>query len=381
MPRYAQMLSRGMEQRGHQTEAWAPSARFHKLTAHPFLRKWCGYVDQYIIFPLEVRLRLRRLPRDTFFVFTDQALGPWVSLTAHRPHVVHCHDFLAQRSALGEIPENPTSKTGQWYQSYIRWGYSKGENFISVSQNTRNDLHELLGRTPATSEVVYNGLNQTFVPLDPAQVRAELSRHFRLDLEAGYILHVGGNQWYKNRPGVLEIYDEWRSTTHVRLPLIMIGAPPTEEMTTLRAKSAYGEDVHFLEGVGDAEVRRAYAGASLFLFPSLAEGFGWPIAEAMASGCPVITTALPPMSEVAGDAGRLISRRPVGNGEPVKAWRKEGAAAIDCLLNLTENGQRDLLERQALNARRFDPLATLDRMEEIYKSLNASYADRQSSTY
>ena len=60
----------------------------------------------------------------------------------------------------------------------------------------------------------------------------------------------------------------------------------------------------------DDLVKMAYVGASLFLFPSLAEGFGWPIAEAMASGCPVITTNKRPMTEVTKGTGRLIEKMP-----------------------------------------------------------------------
>jgi hypothetical protein len=122
-------------------------------------------------------------------------------MVVKRPHVIHCHDFSAQQSALGYIPENKTGVTGKIYQSLIFRGYSTGKHFISVSKKTQEDLHQLLSASPLTSEVVYNGLNQSFKSLDPEQARKEFSNYFKINLSKGFLLHVGGNQWYKNRPG------------------------------------------------------------------------------------------------------------------------------------------------------------------------------------
>jgi glycosyltransferase involved in cell wall biosynthesis len=81
-------------------------------------------------------------------------------------------------------------------------------------------------------------------------------------------------------------------------------------LTKSLESSPYKADIHWLSGIDDEHVAHAYSGAAVFLFPSLGEGFGWPIAEAMASGCPVVTTDEAPMTEVAGEAGFLIPRRP-----------------------------------------------------------------------
>ena len=187
-----------------------PSPKFYNLPAPEIIKKWLGYIDQFIVFPRDVKKRLKNVSRNTLFVFTDHALGPWVPLVANRPHVIHCHDFLAQQSALGEIPENPTRKTGRNYQKMIHKGYSEGRNFISVSFNTKKMLHRFLTASPERSEVVYNGLNQSFTTLDPCKARDSVSRETGIELKNGYLLHVGGNQWYKNRIGVVEIYNAWR---------------------------------------------------------------------------------------------------------------------------------------------------------------------------
>ena len=308
MPRFAGMLVQGMTKRGHRVTVWSPKPRFFNLQLPQVSKKWLGYIDQYIVFPFEVRNRLRSCPDHTLFVFTDNALGPWVPLVSSLPHVMHCHDFMAQESALGLIPENPTRWTGRLYQKLIFRGYCKCKNFISGSQNTKTVLHRFLTAEPTRSELVLNGLNQSFEPIDPNHARAIVGGETGLDVRSGYLLHVGGNQWYKNRVGVIEIYDAWRSSSTVNLPLILIGLPPSPEVLDAYVKSPYKENIYFFTNAQDNIVHLAYSGATVFLFPSKSEGFGWPVAEAMASGCPVITTNEAPMTEVAGESGFLCSQ-------------------------------------------------------------------------
>ena len=368
MPRFAHMLAGGMRARGHTVEIWQPKAWLFHLAVPAALKKWLGYLDQYLVFAYQVRRRLKRCPIETLFVFTDQALGPWVPLVSHRPHVIHCHDFLALRSAQGTIVENPTAWTGRYYQAFIRRGYACGKHFISVSHKTREDLHRFLPFPPQRSEVVYNGLNQAFLPLDPLLARVKLGQTLARDLTAGYLLHVGSNHWYKNRFGVIEIYNAWRTAGGAALPLIMVGEAPTPALLTRHVSSPFKEQIQLVSGLSDEFVRTAYAGATVFLFPSLAEGFGWPIAEAMASGCPVITTNEAPMTEVAGTAGFLIPRRPP---QPAAAavWAVEAALIVQQLVTLPHAKRAALIQAGLVNAQRFDPGRAITQIESIYQAI------------
>ena len=367
MPRFANMLVEGMKQRGHQVQVWSPTPIFHRLPGSPFVKKWLGYIDEFLIFPFFVRRRVKHLPVDTLFVFTDNALGPWVPLVSERYHVIHCHDLLAQLSALGEIPEHQTRWTGRQYQRLIRNGFSKGKNFISVSENTRKILHRLLPARPHRSELVYNGMNQKFEQKDSA-VREFVSEKTGVDFNAGYFLHVGGNQWYKNRTGVVEIYDAWRTQQSVVLPLLLIGEAPDHALSTRIVQSKYKSDIHSIDNADDELVRAAYAGASALIFPSKAEGFGWPIAEAMASGCPVVTTDEAPMTEVAGNAAFLINRQPHDAGK-AECWAHEAAKKVDEVVRLSDDERKKVISSGLQNVKRFDTNVAIDRIEEIYRSI------------
>src|SRR5690554_5013492 len=181
MIKYAEFLFHGMTSRGHQTDMTSARAFFSRLSFSSASKKWLGYLDQFVVFPLAFRRMMRRLPEDTLFVIADHALGPWIPLVKNRPHVVHCHDFMAQRSALGEIPENEVGFTGKIYQSFIRWGYRKAENFVCISEKTRVDLHQFLKKDPRHSVVVYNGLNQDFKPVEITRCRKQLQSMWHIN--------------------------------------------------------------------------------------------------------------------------------------------------------------------------------------------------------
>ncbi|MEO8012895.1 MAG: glycosyltransferase [Polaromonas sp.] len=369
MPRFALMISEGMRARGHLVDTWTASPLAYSIPAPVRLKKWLGYIDQFIFFPLKVYWRLRHLQANTLFIFSDQALGPWVPLVAHRPHVIHVHDLMALRSALGEYGQNPTSWTGKKYQWLIRRGFNRGKIFLSVSENTRQQLQRFLQQKPAVSEVIYNGLNYPFRPMSAAESMAELLPAGLTPPPEGFLLHVGGNEWYKNRQGLLEIYEAYAQQTENPLPLWMVGTEPSIALKEQAQRITPKGKVRFISGLSNKQVCAAYSAARLMVFPSLAEGFGWPIAEAMASGCLVLTTGEAPMTEVGGDAAFYISPKSLGNsGE----WAALAGASISKILQLTPDEVRSRRELGFLQIAQFDAEQTLNAYEHAYQQALAS---------
>ena len=389
MPRFADMIQQGMRGRGHEVAVWTSPQKLGRLPIRSkFIRKWLGYVDQFLIYPRALPKLVKQEPASTLFVVMDQALGMWVPHLVHRPHVIHCHDFLALRSALGEFPENPTGWTGKKYQQLIRKGFSCGKNFISVSQKTRSDLHRFLSQTPRHSEVVYNGLNYPFRPMFPAEIGAALCegrqsssqtpfainhRDLPADLTippSGYLMHIGGNQWYKNRAGVLELYRAYAANNKSPAELWMIGAPPAASLRSQAATIPLPGIVRFISHLANEQVNAAYSGARALLFPSLEEGFGWPIVEAMASGCPVITTNAAPMTEVAGEAARLIPRMPATFSDQ-PGWARAAVKDLAAVVHQSQEAREQMIKKGFSQAAKFQTEAAITSYEKIYASILA----------
>lgn len=370
---FAKSLAVGFRARGHGVEVLQPQPRLHRWFAPRALARWAGYLDQYLLFPFELRARLRKDPADTLYVVCDQALGPWVALLTRRPHVVHCHDLLALRSALGELPQNPTSVTGRIYQRYIRWGFRQARHFIAISEKSRAELHRVGGVEPLTSEVVYNGLNYPHRRLDRDTAQRVLGAAGLHADERGFLLHVGGGQWYKNTAGVVQLY-----AAHAKRalrdgkspqPLWMVSPPPGEAVRVAMAALPAQAEIRFFSGLSHHTLEAMYSHASALLFPSHAEGFGWPIVEALACGCPVITTAEAPMTEVGGELASYVAR--LHADDNVQAWADGAANVLDGVLGRSAAE----LERWRVAAagwtQRFTAEAAIDAYLSIYQRILA----------
>ncbi len=369
----ARALADGYRSRGHTVSLRQPVALVHRLVPRGRLSKWAGYIDQYLVFPRQMRAAMRGDPARTLYAFCDQALGPWIKHVAHRPHVVHCMDLLALRSALGDIVGQRTSLTGRVYQRYIRSGFRAARHFISISQQSRDDLHRFGGVAPVISEVVYLGLNYPYRPVAPEAALHTLV-HAGLPADARRcVLHVGGGQWYKNAVGVVRLYGAYAQQSlregRQPLPLWMVSPPPNAALQAALAQLPDGAAVQFVKGLDHPTLQALYAHAEVLLFPSLAEGFGWPIVEAMACACPVITTGEPPMTEVGGDAAVYLPR-PDSTAD-MTAWAQAGARVLWQILQRTP-AQRAVAAATGLaHAARFNADSAIDQTLAIYQRVLA----------
>ena len=128
-------------------------------------------------------------------------------------------------------------------------------------------------------------------------------QRLRLADSRPFLLHVGGNEWYKNREGLLRIFNVLRALPGCEAyRLVTVGEPWTVPMREYVSQVGLQDRVAELTDVSNDDLRALYSTAVALIFPSLCEGFGWPIIEAQACGCPVFATGRPPMREVGGSA-------------------------------------------------------------------------------
>ncbi len=304
MLRYARMLESELRLRGHDAVAVYPKAFLLRLFGESVrLAKWLGYVDKYLLAPAA----LRRACRGADVVHVcDHSNSMYLPLAGKTPSLITCHDLLAVFAAQGRYAGVSIGGTGRLLQRWIARGLSRARQVICVSHKSAEDLRELAGGSPPPTTVVHNPLNWDFHPV-PQEETAQLLAARGIADSRPYLFHVGSNSWYKNRSAAVRIFAGLkRSAQFAQTRLILAGKPWSASLR--ETVQASGEAPNILEfgEVSNEELRALYSGAQAFLFPSRHEGFGWPILEAQACGCPVITTARAPMTEVAGSAAILI---------------------------------------------------------------------------
>lgn len=300
MQRFAELIREGVEAAGHDVRLIRPNVWIGRLClGDTALDKWISYLDRFLIYPPLLR---RQVAWADVVHICDQANAIYLPHLRGKPHLITCHDVLAIRAAQGEISESPTGFTGRVYQHWILQNLKKANAVACVSEQTRDELLLIVGLAEATVSVVPNGLNYPYYPM-PSDAAFACLKRLGLASRRPFFLHVGGNQWYKNRPGVLRIFAELvHLSAYSDHALVMVGKPWTEEMRQVHQTLGLEHRVHECVEVSNEDLNALYSLAEALLYPSLQEGFGWPIAEAQACGCVVATTDRPPMNEVGGTA-------------------------------------------------------------------------------
>jgi glycosyltransferase involved in cell wall biosynthesis len=353
MLRFARMMQSGLSGAGHEVRLIHPPAVIGRLRSSAVgIGKWLGYVDKFAVFPLLLQSAAKWA--DVIHV-CDHSNSHYLKYIRPHTHVVTCHDMIGTRTALGDAPAPRSRWTGRQLQRMILNGLRSAQHVACVSEATRKQLLSIASLSEHKVSLIYNGLNYSYSPMPDPEAAARV-QSLGVSTRSPFLLHIGGNQWYKNRLGVLRMFARVRSENLARdLKLVMVGRPWTTEMRQFLSRSSLTGCVRELTGVPNEDLRALYSKAELLLFPSLEEGFGWPILEAQACGCPVVTSNRAPMTEVAGNAAMYVEPEDIG----------AAAAKIgDTLNNLSHFRAAGLI-----NAERFNVSSMIQSYVNLYQHL------------
>ena len=302
MKLYADWVRKIVECHGHGVAVIRPKPLFARISQHPSISKYLGYLDKFVVFPS----RLAKVAKEYDLIHVlDHSNSMYLRVVGPKAKLITCHDLLAIRGARGEFPAEPTRWSGRLLQRSILSGLRTADYAICVSEKTADDLRRLTGRTCPTTRVIYHSLNWNYKP--GAKLSGELLARLGLIPHQPYLLHIGNNSWYKNRLGVLRIFAHFaEKPENANYQLLMVGPRWTSEMVGFVQRNGLSGRVIEALNISNSELVELYCNASALLFPSLEEGFGWPVLEAQACGCLVVTTRRRPMTEVADDAAVFI---------------------------------------------------------------------------
>ena len=314
---------------------------------------------------------LKTIPQDWKFVKTlnkskgivhlpNQHLGRYGNFLKV-PYIITAHDLIRyfDLKGYGTYIHRPNFRD-RFYLNLDYKGIRKATRIIAISEATKRDLMRFLGIPSERISVIYLGIDHTtFKP----------SAHLR-NFGYPYILFVGSEHPRKNLPTLLKAFKRLKEERQFKdLKLVKIGKAGGKEADfrgqTLEVINSLNLDreVIFTEAISEKDLIAYYCGAECFVFPSLYEGFGLPPLEAMACGCPAISSDSSSLPEVVGEAAIKVSPR-----------NPEGLArALEKVLadrELREN----LIRKGTEQAAKFSWEQTAEKTLKIYKEVEGSFS-------
>jgi len=208
----------------------------------------------------------------------------------------------------------------------------RAHGLIAVSQSTKNDAVRVLGIAPDKITVIHSGIAPAFFDAQPGDIRA------RYHLERPFVLAIGTVEPRKNLPLLLDAFESLAPDLRREFDLVVAGPLGWDSANTAERL----HNVRYLGYVPESDLAPLTAAATVFAYPSLYEGFGFPVAQAMATRVPVVTSNVSSLPEIAGDAALLVDPRSVA----------ELRAALTRLLESADL-RRDLASRGRARAEAF----------------------------
>jgi glycosyltransferase involved in cell wall biosynthesis len=298
-----------------------------------------GVVWQQLLLP-------RRLARGDLDLFWS----PLMTLPLHSPipAVVTVHDLTALL-----YPEMHRAKVRWSLLPFLRPSLEQARRVVTISRATADDVRFHFPQVAERLRVVYPGIDPVFRTADAAAIAATRTE---LGMPEGYLLSVGTLEPRKGLATLLDAWEALRAENPATPPLVIVGGYGWGSQQLLRRIEALGSHgLRYLARVPFDRLVQVYQAARAFIYPSIYEGFGLPVAEAMACGIPTIVCRTSSLPEIVGAAGIVVSPGEAG----------ELAQALGRLL--ADSGlEASLRARGPLQAARFDPIRAGREMAEVF---------------
>ena len=263
--------------------------------------------------------------------------------------IVTIHDLIFLR-----FPKFHKKIDREIYERKIRHSCRVATRVHAISEQTKLDLIELLGVPNDKIEVIYQSVNPLFYSECSAEQKSAIRQKFQLPEQ--FLLNVGTIESRKNLVALLE----GMVHSNIRIPLFVVGKPTDYKQKAMEFIQSNANDlqVTFLSGIQDSELTALYQMAEMMIYPSLYEGFGLPVAEAQACGCPVITSNISSLPEAGGDGALYVNPE-----KPEKIGK-----AIESLL--TDKSLREvMILKGKMNAQRFTLENFIKQLNQLYNSV------------
>lgn len=282
----------------------ALAAPDEEILAFPYIASTGELTHERSVFhPLETYARLALL------YFVNVPGNPAIDWLSARADVFHLSNQIRttpQRTRITAtvhdltcwiMPELHTAANVRADKSFAEHVLKRASRLIAVSESTRADAVRVLGLDPERVQTIYSGVPEAYFSAKPAKASKP------------YVLFVGAIEPRKNVDTLLDAWHLLKAGVRKEYELVIAGATGWSSEKTLARLLAGLPDVKYLGYVAEERLPGLTAGATAFVYPSLYEGFGFPVAQAMACGVPIITSNNSCLPEIAGEGALLIDPR------------------------------------------------------------------------
>lgn len=281
----------------------------------------------------------------------------------HEPHytlpyflkckkVVSVHDLIHLK-----FPQYLPGKKAYIYAKFmLGQTLKKADKILTGSKNTKNDIMEIFKTNQEKIEVIYYGVDEMFKPIKDQNLLENFRNKYKLPTK--YILYSGSMRKHKNLENALKAYSRLKDKSY-DLVLAGVGLQNQKVLEPMLKELKITERVKIIPFLDYIELVLLYNSASVLFFPTLYEGFGLPVLEAMACGIPVVSSNNSSIAEVSGDAAVLVN----------PANLKEMAESLEKILDETPLRQK-MISRGLERAKMFSWKKTAEQTLKIYQELS-----------
>lgn len=292
----------------------------------------------YCLYPIKVRLNL--LKASNIIHISDQGLAHLSYFLPQNKLIITCCDL---------IPLIFFQNNNFWQNKLLKFSFSglnKAKKIIAISQSTKNDLISYVKIPSEKIEVVYPGINEKFKPTETGK--------------KNFILYVGAYYLSKNLPVLFKAFAKVNKELPL-LKLVIVNKKNDlpEELVGLAEKLKIADKVDFTGHISEGQLIKLYNQAQVLIQPSLYEGLGLPVLEAMVCGCPVICSNTSSLPEVVGEAGILL---------PPNDIESFSKAIYNVVKD--ENLKRQLVAAGFRQAKKFTWAGFANQIYKIYQSIS-----------
>jgi len=293
----------------HWIENLRRAAGTHHLSIFPCINSWRGLDHEHSqMGPAATQLRL------VFVRFSNRIRGNILNFPARGQDLFHASQHLVNPpthvrltatlydATCWLLPETHTRENVAATKLYAERVLRKADGLIAISEATRADAIRVLCLPEDRIHTIYPSVGNSYFAVEQAHIDASAKRY---RLQKPYLLYVGAIEPRKNVGRMLDAFAALPKSLREQFELIIAG-PALWDSQTVVQRLAIEKDVRYLGYVPEPDLPGLTAGAYAFVYPSLYEGFGLPLAQAIAAGVPAITSSTSSLPEVAGEGALFV---------------------------------------------------------------------------